>query len=51
MILKTGHATQYLNDFKEGKIAQGLGIGCILDDYIRFKTKQLNIVLGHDNVA
>lgn len=51
MILKTGHATQYLNDFKEGKIAQGLGIGCILDDYIRFKTKQLNIVLGHDNVG
>jgi hypothetical protein len=51
MILKNGHATQYLNDFKEGKITQGLGIGCILDDYIRFKTKQLNIVLGHDNVG
>jgi len=51
MILKNGHSTQYLNDFKEGKIAKGLGIGCVLDDYIRFKTKQLNIVLGHDNVG
>lgn len=51
MILKSGHATQYLNNYKEGKITQGLGIGCVLDDYIRFKTKQLNIVLGHDNVG
>lgn len=51
MILPKGHSTQYLNDFKNGKISQGLGIGCILDDYIRFKRKQLNIVLGHDNVG
>lgn len=51
MILKNGHSTQYLFDYKDGKISQGLGIGCILDDYLRFKTKQLNIVLGHDNVG
>lgn len=51
MILKNGHSTQYLLDYKDGKISQGLGIGCVLDDYLRFKTKQLNIVLGHDNVG
>ncbi len=31
-------------DYKDGKISMGLGIGCVLDDYIRFKRKQLNIV-------
>ena len=51
MILKNGHSTQYLLDYKDGKISQGLGIGCVMDDYLRFKTKQLNIVLGHDNVG
>lgn len=51
MILENGHSTQYLKDFKDGKISKGLGIGCILDDYLRFKRKQLNIVLGHDNVG
>jgi hypothetical protein len=51
MILKDGHSTQYLKDFREGKISMGLGIGCVLDEYIRFKRKQMNIVLGHDNVG
>lgn len=51
MILKNGHSTQYLLDYKDGKISQGLGIGCVMDDYLRFKIKQLNIVLGHDNVG
>jgi len=51
MILKNGHSTQYLNDFKDGKISLGLGIGNELDNYIRWKRKQLNIVLGHDNVG
>lgn len=51
MILKDGHSTNYLLDYKDGKISMGLGVGCVLDDYIRFKRKQLNIVLGHDNVG
>lgn len=51
MILNNGHSTNYLNDFKEGKIVLGQGIGCELDTYLRFKRKQLNIVLGHDNVG
>ena len=51
MILPDGHSTEYLDQYKEGNISLGLGIGCVLDDYIRFKRKQLNIVLGHDNVG
>lgn len=51
MILPRGYNTQYLLDYRDGKINKGLGIGCSLDDYILFKRKQLNIVLGHDNVG
>jgi hypothetical protein len=51
MILKPGHATEYLTRYRDGKIAQGLGIGCDLDGFLRFKKAQNNIVLGHDNVG
>ena len=40
MILKNGHSTQYLNDFKDGKIQKGLGLDIELDNYLRFKRKQ-----------
>jgi hypothetical protein len=46
-----GDVTKYLLDYKHGKIKKGLGIDCTLDDYLRFKPKQLNIILGHDNVG
>ena len=46
-----GDAIQYLIDYRNGKIVKGLGIGCSLDDHLRFKRKQLNIILGHDNVG
>lgn len=46
-----GDATQYLLDYRNGKIKKGLGIDCALDNYLRFKPKQLNIILGHDNVG
>jgi hypothetical protein len=51
MILPHGHATKYLTDYKDGKIKQGLGVGTDLDHYVRFKPKQVNIILGHDNVG
>jgi len=51
MILTKGHQMKYLLDYKDGKIKQGLGIGIALDQYLRFKPKQLNIILGHDNVG
>ena len=51
MILTEGHSLKYLMDFKDGKISRGLGLGIALDDYLLFKRKQLNIILGHDNVG
>jgi hypothetical protein len=51
MLLKQGDSLQYLLDVRDGKIKQGLGIGCQLDEYLKFKPKQLNIILGHDNVG
>jgi len=51
MILKQGDALQYLLDVRDGKIKQGLGLDCGLDEHLKFKPKQLNIILGHDNVG
>jgi hypothetical protein len=51
MILEKGHSNQYLIDYKQGKIKKGLGLGIPLDEYLLFKPKQLNIILGHDNVG
>jgi len=51
MILNNGHATEYLTALKDGKITKGLGLGIASDEYFLFKRKQLNIVLGHDNVG
>jgi hypothetical protein len=51
MITQEGDCLQYLLDYKDGKIKDGLKIGCDLDEYIRFKPNQLNIILGHDNVG
>lgn len=51
MLTKQGDTIKYLLDYKEGKIKEGLGIDCGLDEHLRFKRKQLNIILGHDNVG
>lgn len=51
MILKNGHATEYLTALKDGKIKKGLGLDIHMDNHFLFKPKQLNIVLGHDNVG
>jgi hypothetical protein len=51
MIKPKGHQIDYLMDYRNGKIKQGLTIDCELDNYLRFKPKQLNIILGHDNVG
>ena len=50
-MLSKGIHAKYLLDYKHGKIKQGLGIDCHLDKHVRFKPKQLNIILGHDNVG
>ena len=51
MLTKQGDTIQYLLDLKAGKIKAGLGIDCVLDNFLRFKRKQVNIILGHDNVG
>jgi hypothetical protein len=51
MLSKAGDSIQYLLDVRDGKIKHGLGIDCYLDEHLRFKPKQLNIILGHDNVG
>ena len=51
MLISKGTSEKYLEDLKNGNIKAGLGIGNKLDDYIRFKKSQLNIILGHDNVG
>jgi hypothetical protein len=51
MLNKKGTTQDYLIDYKQGKIKAGLGIDCKLDEHLRFKRKQLNIILGHDNVG
>lgn len=51
MIHKKGSHMQYLLNYKDGKIKMGLGIGTALDEHLRFKPRQLNIILGHDNVG
>ena len=51
MLKNKGDSIQYLLDYKDGKIKQGLGIGCYLDEHLKFKPKQVNIILGHDNVG
>lgn len=43
---------KYLNDYKDGKIVMGKGIDCApLDDVLRFKEGQVNIINGLDNVG
>lgn len=51
MIEEKSSALDYLLSVKDGKIKMGLGIGCELDNHLRFKPKQLNMILGHDNVG
>lgn len=51
MLNNKGQYLQYLIDYKEGKIKQGLGLDCAMDNHLRYKPKQLNIILGHDNVG
>ena len=41
----------YLNDYKNGRIKEGLKINCALDNHLRFKQGSFNMILGHDNVG
>lgn len=52
MILNPTHSDQYLTDYMDGKISMGLDIGePMLDEYLRYKKGQLNMINGLDNVG
>ena len=51
MLITKGSDITYLEDYRNGKIKLGLDTGTALDDYLRFKRKQIVIILGHDNVG
>jgi len=51
MILEKGSANDYLHDYRDNKIAKGLGISMPLDENLRFKYGQFVGVLGSDNVG
>jgi len=51
MILKDGHSTQQILDYKNGLIPKGLELGIYLDEHFVHKQGQLNFSLGHDNVG
>ena len=50
-ILKKGSDNDYLLDYKHDRIPKGLGIGCDLDNNLRFKKGQYVGVLGGNNVG
>jgi len=50
-ILKEGYGLDYVIDYKDGKIKKGLGINCVLDEYLRFKTGQMVLCSGFPNVG
>lgn len=51
MILKDGHSTQTILDYKNGLIPRGLELGIHFDEHFVHKHGQLNFALGHDNVG
>lgn len=51
MIVKDNDIKKYLEDFHAGRIAQGDGIGCEMDDYLRFKKGTFNLILGRNGVG
>ena len=51
MILKDGHSTKTILDYKNGLIPRGLELGINFDEHFVHKQGQLNFALGHDNVG
>ena len=51
MILNETHSNDYLQAVRSGTLKQGLGIDCKLDENLRFKYGQFNVIVGHANVG
>ncbi len=51
MIADPTQGEEYLNSVRDGSFKLGLGIGCDLDNYFRFKLNDFTIIAGHANVG
>ena len=52
MIINTDETFQYLKDIRSGNVKEGYRLDVNeIDQYIRFKTGNFNVVLGHANVG
>lgn len=51
MIVNDNEIQKYLEDFHAGRIAQGDGIGCDMDNFLRFKKGTFNLILGRNGVG
>ena len=50
-ILNEDYQSKELEQYFDGSMQQGLGIECDLDNHLRFKKGQFNLILGNDNVG
>ena len=52
MLIDVKNTTRYLDDIRSGKIKEGLKLDINeIDQYIRFKPANFNVILGHANVG
>lgn len=51
MIHKDNAGDEYLNALRDGSFKLGLGIGCPLDQHLRYKKSDFNVIAGHANVG
>ena len=52
MLIDYKKTSQHLNDIRSGKVKEGLKLGIPeIDDFIRFKPSNFNVILGHANVG
>lgn len=51
MIYKETAGLQHLNSVRDGSFKLGSGIGCDLDNHLRFKRSNLVVMAGHANVG
>jgi len=52
MLIDYADQIRYLDKIREGKVKEGYGLGIPeIDEYFRFKRRNLNVILGHANVG
>jgi hypothetical protein len=52
MILQKGHSLNYLQDWRDGKIPMGKGLGVqLVDNHVRHKDNELYFILALDNLG